>query len=98
MLSVNAQDSDKEKPTFIGKAISMQHVPSISSQTNLAPARVKEAEMDDARASKNNVIPGKDPQTEDDYFVRNRNKLEGKIPSREPSLVFDAASSKFNAY
>ncbi len=93
VFSVKAQDKNGEKPTFIGKAISMQHVPSIASQTNLPPARVKEEEMNDARASKNNVVPGKDPQTENDYFVRNPHRLAGKIPGREPSLVFDAASS-----
>jgi|TARA_R100000479_G_scaffold176508_1_gene131570 hypothetical protein len=93
VFSVKAQDRDGEKPTFIGKALSMQHVPSISSQTNLPPARTKEREMNDARSSKNNVIPGKDPQTENDYFVRNPHRLAGKIPGKEPSLVFDAASS-----
>tara|TARA_R100001369_G_scaffold89785_5_gene127858 strand:+ start:289 stop:3216 length:2928 start_codon:yes stop_codon:yes gene_type:complete len=93
VFSIKAQDKNGEKPTFIGKAISMQKVPSIASQTNLAPARVKETEMNDARASKNNVVPGKDPQTEDDYFVRNPNKLEGKIAGKAPTLVFDAAES-----
>ena len=93
IFSAEAQEKNGEKPTFIGKAISMQKVPSISSQTNLQPARVKEQEMKDARSSKNNVVPGKDPQTENDYFVRNPHKLAGKIPGRSPSLVFDAAES-----
>ncbi len=93
VFSVNAQEKNAEKPTFVGKAISMQKVPSIASQTNLPPARVKEVEMQDARASKNNVVPGKDPQTEDDYFVRNPHRLAGKIAGKTPSLVFDAAES-----
>jgi len=91
--SVSAQDKNGEGPLLIGKVTSMQHVPSIASQKQLAPARVKEVEMNDSRASKNNIVPGKDPQTEDDYFVRNPNKLSGKIPGKAPSLVFDAASS-----
>ncbi|PVW15365.1 GEVED domain-containing protein [Marixanthomonas spongiae] len=93
LCSVQAQDKNGAKPAFIGKAISMQKVPSIASQTNLPAARVKEREMYDARASKNNVIPGKDPQTEDDYFVRNPHRLTGKIAGKQPSLVFDAAQS-----
>ena len=71
----------------------MIHVPSIASQTNLPPARVKEQVMEDGRASKNIIVPGKDPQTEDDYFVRNPNPLEQKINGRAPLLVFDAAQS-----
>ncbi|MCB0465904.1 MAG: hypothetical protein KDC78_09590, partial [Aequorivita sp.] len=70
---------EKTNATYFGRVESMIHVPSIASQTNLAPARVKEQVMEDGRASKNIIIPGKDPQTEDDYFVRNPNPLAQKI-------------------
>lgn len=87
------QAQEKTNATYVGTVGSVVHVPSIASQTNLAPARVKKEQMEDGRASKNIVVPGKDPQTEDDYFVRNPNPLEQKINGREPILVFDAASS-----
>ncbi|HET8803593.1 MAG TPA: hypothetical protein VFM72_03380, partial [Aequorivita sp.] len=65
------QAQEKTKATFVGTVGSVVHVPSIASQTNLAPARIKEEVMQDGRASKNLIVPGKDPQIEDDYFVRN---------------------------
>ncbi|WP_347373035.1 GEVED domain-containing protein [Aequorivita sp. Q41] len=87
------QAQEKTKATLVGTVGSMVHVPSIASQTNLAPARVKERVMQDGRASKNLIIPGKDPQIEDDYFVRNPDKMEQVLSGKAPSLVFDAAAS-----
>ncbi len=84
---------EKTKATYVGTVESMVHVPSIASQTNLAPARIKEAVMQDGRASKNLIVPGKDPQIEDDYFVRNPDKMEQLLSGKAPSLVFDAAQS-----
>jgi hypothetical protein len=84
---------DKTKATYFGTVESMVHVPSIASRTNLPPATVKEQEMQDGRASKNLIVPGKDRQTKDDYFVRNPNRLEQKFSGRAPTLVFDAAQS-----
>ncbi|CAM3296858.1 GEVED domain-containing protein [Aequorivita lipolytica] len=92
-LCLGVQAQEKTKATYIGTVGSMVHVPSIASQTNLAPARVKEQVMQDGRASKNLIIPGKDPQIEDDYFKRNPNKMEQVLSGRAPSLVFDAAQS-----
>ncbi len=89
----NAQENEPSGPTYVGTVGSMIHVPSIASQTNLEPARTKPEVMQDGRASGNKTIVGKDPQTEDDFFVRNPNPLEGKIPGRAPILVFDAAAS-----
>lgn len=87
------QAQEKTKATYVGTVGSVAHVPSIASQTNLAPARVKEAVMQDGRASKNLIIPGKDPQIEDDYFKRNPDKMEQALTGRAPLLVFDAAAS-----
>ncbi len=88
-----AQAQEKTNATYVGTVGSVVHVPSIASQTNLAPARVKEQVMQDGRASKNLIIPGKDPQIEDDYFVRNPDKMEKLLSGRTPILVFDAAAS-----
>lgn len=49
--------------------------------------------MQDGRASRNLIVPGKDPQIEDDYFVRNPDKMEQVLSGRAPTLVFDAAAS-----
>ncbi len=87
------QAQEKTKATLVGTVGDVTHVPSIASQTNLAPSRIKERVMQDGRASKNMIIPGKDPQIEDDYFKRNPNKMEQVLSGRAPSLVFDAAQS-----
>ncbi len=96
VFSANAQE--KTKATYVGKVASMVHVPSIASRTNLPPATTKEEEMEDGRASRNLIVPGKDKQKEDDYFVRNPNKMEQKISGKAPTLVFDAAAFKFTTY
>ncbi|SRX54144.1 GEVED domain-containing protein [Aequorivita sp. CIP111184] len=90
---IQAQAQEKTNATYVGKVGSMVHVPSIASRTNLPPATTKEQVMQDGRASKNLIIPGKDPQIEDDYFVRNPDKMEQLLSGRAPSLVFDAAQS-----
>src|SRR5690606_20285670 len=92
-LAFNGQAQEKTNATYVGTVGSVVHVPSIASQTNLAPARIKKQEMQDGRASRNLIVPGKDPQIEDDYFVRNPDKLEQALSGRSPILVFDAAAS-----
>lgn len=93
-FSIQAQE--KTKATYVGTVGTVVHVPSIASQAaenDLAPARTKKVVMQDGRASRNLIVPGKDPQIEDDYFVRNPNKMSQAISGRTPSLVFDAAAS-----
>jgi len=90
----NAQETEGAKAFYYGTVTSMTHVPSIASRLSelpLAPNLIGEAQ--DGRASGNKVIVGKDPQTEDDYFVRNQDPLTQKIQGRAPSIVFDAYSS-----
>jgi len=92
-FTLNAQENNGTPPTHIGTVTSMEHVPSIASQQNLMPARTKDEEMKDGRSSKNIIVPGKDPQIEDDFFVRNQHPLTQKIAGKTPSIVFDAYSS-----
>lgn len=92
-IAFQGQAQEKTQATYVGTVESMIHVPSIASQTNLAPARVKKQVMQDGRASRNLIVPGKDPQIEDDYFKRNPNKLEQAYSGKAPTLVFDAAQS-----
>ncbi|MAN59608.1 MAG: hypothetical protein CMC08_07210, partial [Flavobacteriaceae bacterium] len=92
-FSVYGQDAELTKATYVGTVSSMVHVPSIASRSELAPARVKEQEMQDGRASRNVVVPGKDGQKADDFFATHPNRLEKAVKAKAPILVFDAAAS-----
>jgi subtilisin-like proprotein convertase family protein len=91
--SVYSQDKQSLKPSYIGKVTSMVHVPSIASRWALTPAKTDVEIIQDGRASGNIVVPGKDPQKEDDFFVKNPNPMEQKIAGKAANLVFDAYSS-----
>lgn len=88
-----AQKIATEKAVYIGKVTSMEHVPSIASQYFTLPATTDKIEMQDGRASGNIVVPGKDPQILDDFFVRNKSPYAQSIKGKEADLVFDAFSS-----
>lgn len=96
--SLTAQESDLTKPSYIGKVGSMTYVPSINSRlADLPLATVSSSkEIKDGRSSRVKVIPGKDPQTEDDYFARNPDPLTQKLAGKAPSLVFDAVAANSN--
>lgn len=92
-LGMYAQENSPNGPSFIGTA-TMQYVPSIASQGELLPSREKiGGQIEDGRAFPHKVLIGKDPQIEDDYFVRNPNSLSQKISGKTPDLVFDAYAS-----
>ncbi|MBA3985031.1 MAG: hypothetical protein H0X63_00255, partial [Flavobacteriales bacterium] len=92
-ITFSAQEDEPASPSFIGTA-TMQHVPSIASQGELLPSREKiGGQIEDGRAFPHKVLIGKDPQIEDDYFVRNPNALTQKISGKAPTLVFDAYTS-----
>ena len=79
----------QENASYVGTVSEMKIVPSLSSKAELIPAIPLTEEPNDGRSSKNRVVIGKDKQTQDDYFARNRNRLEQKIQGKAPSLVFD---------
>ena len=84
----------QEGPSYVGTISSMQYVPSIQSRLSELPAFenvVKEAE--DGRSSRQKVIPGKDAQTQDDFYFRNQDPMKGKLQGKTPSIVFDAYQS-----
>lgn len=81
------------KADYVGE-ITPVHVSSIASRMNeLIPAVNNSGEARDRRSIRNKVIVGKDAQTEDDYYVRNRHEMEQSVRVSPPSLVFDAYSS-----
>ena len=88
------QANDKEKPFFQGKISSVEYVSSLLSRPHdlVAPDNsVKEAK--DKRSLAPFIVEGKDPQTTDDYFVRNRHEMEQSVRMPGPSVVFDAYDS-----
>ena len=89
-----AQENDGTKANYTGTITSMEYVPSIASRmADLPAAPISNGEARDGRSSGNKVIIGKDPQTQDDYFVRNQHPLTQKIQAQPPILWFDAAQS-----
>ena len=93
-LSIQAQN-DKGL-IYVGEVGDMRVVPSLASKTNLIPAIKKTEEPRDGRYTKGvrvEVIPNKDPQTEDDYFVRNRHRLDKKIAKRDLELDFEVGNN-----
>lgn len=82
------------KAFYQGKVSSVEYVSSIASRPNdlIAPDNsVREAK--DKRSLGNQITSGKDPQTENDYFFRNKNKMEQSVQRAPASLVFDTYSS-----
>lgn len=89
-FTANAQ----EKPNYIGTVSSVEYVSSILSRPNdLIPADNSVKEAKDKRSLGSQIVIGKDPQTEDDYFVKNKHELDQTLKMAPPSLVFDAYSS-----
>lgn len=90
-FTAQAQQNSKSQDYAV---ITPVHVTSMASRANdLIPADMSPREAQDKRALGNKVIIGKDKQTQDDYFVRNRNEAEQSVRVMPPSLVFDAYTS-----
>ncbi len=69
----------------------MEYVTSMASRPNdLIPSDNSIKEAKDKRSMGNQIVVGKDIQTEDDYFVRNRHDLEQSTRMAAADLVFDA--------
>ncbi len=81
------------KASYVGQVDEVVHISSIASRINELPPPEEIGEAKDKRAFGNTVIIGKDKQTEDDYFVRNRHKDEQSIQVRSTVLAFDAFTS-----
>ncbi|WP_158655247.1 T9SS type A sorting domain-containing protein [Flavivirga eckloniae] len=85
---------NQHKAFYQGKISSVEHVSSMLSRPNdLVPPDNSVREAKDKRSLGNKVVSGKDPQTEDDYFIRNRHEQEQSMQRAPASLVFDTYSS-----
>jgi chitodextrinase len=92
----NAQVDGGNQPFYYGTISSVEYVTPMSERPeDLLPSddSVKEAKDKRSEEYESLIIPGKDPQTEDDYFVVNKHKASQSRTATPPSLVFDAYSS-----
>ena len=96
-FSANAQEATPNVPTQATsvKVVTPVYVPSIASRLNelIVSEDTEPREAQDKRSLGNQVIIGKDRQTQDDYFVRNKHESAQSIRVASPSLVFDAYTS-----
>ncbi len=89
-----AQKNEKTKASYTGKITYVEYVSSMSSRPkDLLPSDDTVREAKDKRSIANLIVEGQDPQTQDDYFIRNRNEMEQSVRASSPSVVFDAYSS-----
>lgn len=95
-LNVGAQETTPNVPGGVDEVgtFYLDHVaPSIESRGPAPEAVLITQEARDRRSLGNTVIIGKDRQSLDDYFVRNRHESEQSVRVMPPSLVFDAYTS-----
>lgn len=93
-FSLLAQNANQNNPTYIGTVSYMEYVSPLASRSNdLIPSDNSIKEAKDKRSLSQYIVQGKDPQTQDDYFVRNRNEKEQSVALRAADLVFDAYAS-----
>jgi len=90
----NGQENSSQKADYFGTVSSVEYVSPMSERpSDLVPSDNSFKEAKDKRSLGNKIVAGKDSQTEDDYFVRNRHEMEQSVRTAPPSLVFDAYSS-----
>ncbi len=89
-----AQENAENKAVYQGTISSVEYVTSMASRPqDMVPAENLNREAKDKRSIANQIVAGQDPQTEDDYFVRNRHEMEQSVRVAPPSVVFDAYTS-----
>jgi hypothetical protein len=92
--TAQAQDNTEAAPSYYGTISSVEYVTSmVSRPDDLVPPDDSFREAKDKRSIANQIVRGQDPQTEDDYFVRNRHEMEQSTNRAPASLVFDTYSS-----
>ncbi len=97
VFNANAQEATPNVPMQANFSVTItpEYTPSIASRINELEVSedltIKEAQ--DKKSLSNTVIIGKDRQTQDDYFVRNRHESAQSVRVMPPNLVFDAYTS-----
>ena len=91
MVVFTAVSQQQENAKSMKTADMMYSVSSLASRMNhLVPSTNTNKIAGDKRTIMPQVIPGKDRQMQDDYYVRNRNEMEQSRTAMPVSLVFDA--------
>lgn len=86
-------ENKPQKPNYVGAPTSVLKVPSIASRATLVrPDLSRETVMQDGRASRYDVIPGKG-STGNDPLLEKSSKLKNSIATRDADLVFETATS-----
>jgi hypothetical protein len=96
IFKLNAQESTPNVPmqANILVEVTPEYISSIASRLADLPPYVDVAkEAADKRSLGNTVIIGKDRQTKDDYFLRNRHESSQSVRVAPPTVVFDAYQS-----
>ncbi|MFT4697208.1 MAG: chitodextrinase [Flavobacteriaceae bacterium] len=89
-----AQKNVKTKANYTGTVSSVEYVSSLQSRPgDLRAPDNTPREAKDKRSIGQYIGAGQDPQTQDDYFVRNKHEMEQSVRMTPPSLVFDTYSS-----
>ncbi|MEZ4779622.1 MAG: GEVED domain-containing protein [Flavobacteriaceae bacterium] len=89
-----AQENAVSQPFYTGTVSYVEYVtPMVSRPNDLIAPDDSPREAKDKRSISNQIVRGQDPQTEDDYFVRNRNAMEQGVTRAPASLVFNSYSS-----
>lgn len=84
-----AQEFEPTGASYVGQSLNKVVVPSLASRSNTLEAAVQLTEAPkDGRSVKVEVIPEKDPQTENDYFSQNQHITAGKYQTRALSNDF----------
>ena len=93
-MYAKAQENKSQNAVYVGTVTSMEYVTSLASrQGDWIPADDSFKEAKDKRSIANELSRAEDPQTEDDYFVRNRHDKEQSVRMAPPSVVFDGYAS-----
>ncbi len=93
-FGISAQENVEMKANTHSKVSSVEYVTSLMSRPNdLVPPDDTPREAKDKRSLATRMVIGNDPQTEDDYYVRNRHEMEQSEQRAPASLVFDTYSS-----
>ena len=86
-----SQDNDRVGPVATGTSEQMYEVPSLASRMNdLIPYVDETKEMQDGKATPNDIVAGKG-SSGDDLLAKNPGELYQKIQGKTPSIVFNAA-------
>ena len=93
VVSAQVLENKPGKPVNISKPISVVKVPSIASRAKLSRADLsREVEMQDGRASRYDIIPGKGSSGDDPLWQKST-KNQSRLVGKTPNLVFETASS-----